>query len=345
MTTKVLPATRLVANRRLVLGMAMAAGILALALVRPNLAVEALRFAAWNLVQTSPMIAIGVMISAAVTASGSMGLIAAAFAGRPLRMILLAALIGALTPVCGMSVLPLVAGLLAAGVPLAPIMAFWLSSPVTDPGMLAITAATLGWPFALAKTAAAFVIGIVGGFAVKGLVGLGCLADPIKAREHLAADRGLHGGCSAPVSIRWRFWQDQDRVSVFRRTALSNGRLIVTWLSVAFVAEFLMQRYLPAQLVAEFVGADSAWAVPLAAIVGGPIYLDGYAALPLVRGLIDAGMRPDAALSFLIAGGITSAWAAIPVFALVRLPVFITYLALAILSAMLAGWIAGLLLT
>jgi uncharacterized membrane protein YraQ (UPF0718 family) len=119
----------------------------------------------------------------------------------------------------------------------------------------------------------------------------------------------------------------------------------VTWLSVAFVAEFLMQRYLPAQLVAEFVGADSAWAVPLAAIVGGPIYLDGYAALPLVRGLIDAGMRPDAALSFLIAGGITSAWAAIPVFALVRLPVFITYLALAILSAMLAGWIAGLLLT
>jgi uncharacterized protein involved in cysteine biosynthesis len=52
-------------------------------------------------------------------------------------------------------------------------------------------------------------------------------------------------------------------------------------------------------------------------------------------------MRPDAAMTFLVAGGITSAWAAIPVFALVRLPVFAAYLALAVISSMLAGWASG----
>ena len=76
-----------------------------------------------------------------------------------------------------------------------------------------------------------------------------------------------------------------------------------------------------------------------------PIYLDGYAALPLIRGLIDSGMRPDAAMAFLIAGGITSAWAAIPVFALVRFPVFVVYLAMAISGSMLAGWGFGFFLS
>ena len=119
---------------------------------------------------------------------------------------------------------------------------------------------------------------------------------------------------------------------------------MIVWLTIAFIAEFFFKLYIPDGLIASIVGRNSAWAVPLAAIIGAPIYLDGYAALPLIRGLIDAGMRPDAAMAFLVAGGITSAWAAIPVFALVRLPVFAAYLVLAVISSMLAGWASGLFL-
>lgn len=79
-------------------------------------------------------------------------------------------------------------------------------------------------------------------------------------------------------------------------------------------------------------------AIPMAALLGAPIYLDGYAALPLIRGLIEGGMGGGAAMTLLVAGGIISAWAAIPVFALVRLPVFGLYILLAVLSAMVAGW-------
>ena len=77
----------------------------------------------------------------------------------------------------------------------------------------------------------------------------------------------------------------------------------------------------------------------LAAIVGAPLYLDGYAALPLVRGLMERGMAEGAAMAFLIAGGITSAWTALPVFALVRLPVFLAYIVMAVVGSMLAGWL------
>ena len=95
---------------------------------------------------------------------------------------------------------------------------------------------------------------------------------------------------------------------------------------------------LPADLLAAYVGGDSAWGIPIAALAGAPIYLDGYAALPLVRGLLESGMGAGSAMTFLIAGGIISAWAVLPVLALVRMPAFVLYVTLAVVSSMLVGW-------
>ena len=75
-----------------------------------------------------------------------------------MRAVVTASLIGAVTPVCGLGMLPLIATLLRRGLPLAPIMAFWISSPVTDPSMLVITASIISVPFAVAKTVSAFAV-------------------------------------------------------------------------------------------------------------------------------------------------------------------------------------------
>lgn len=317
----------------------------ALATGRLDLIGAALLFAFASLLEILPVLLLGVVLTAGIAASGSTALIAAAFEGRQARMILLASLAGALTPVCGASVLPLVAGLLAARVPLAPIMAFWLSSPVTDPGMLAVTAATLGWPFALAKTGAAFGVGLLGGGVTLLITRSGRLQAPARGGGAVArmAERAC-GACAADGSVAWRFWREPARRRLFGRTAWDSARLILVWLSLAFLAEFFLQRHLPAEAVAGLVGGDSPWAVPVATLVGAPIYLDGYAALPLVRGLIEAGMGQGAAMAFLVSGGVISAWAAIPVFALVRTPVFLCYVGLALAGALLAGWGSGLLL-
>ena len=304
----------------------------------PYTAVDAARFALHNLLLMLPIMLFAGGLTAAITASGATALIAAVFQGRELHMIFWAAFVGALTPVCGVSVLPLVAGLLAAGVPLAPIMAFWLSSPITDPAMLTITVATLGLPFAIGKTAAAFLIGIFGGISILIMVRSGYLQSPTKSSASLQHISNRSCDSSDCATINWRFWQERGRRQIFRDVVTNTLRLMLIWLSVAFVAEYFLKLYLPDTFLLPYVGRDSVWAVPLAATIGTPIYLDGYAALPLIRGLIDSGMRPDAAMAFIVAGGITSAWAAIPVFALVRLPVFAIYLALAVSGSMLAGW-------
>ena len=303
----------------------------------PGQMADAIMFAIENLILTSPLIAFGVILVAGVTASGSMALIASAFEGRDFRMIVSASIIGALTPVCGVSVLPLVAALLAARVPLAPVMAFWLSSPITGPGMLAITVATLGTEFAVGKTALAVAIGLFGGGITYLLVGrLTWFNEPVKEGPLIAAAQA-GCGCGGSSDVRWDFWCDAERRRAFATTAYATGKLMFIWLSAAFIAEYFLRAWLPADMIGRFVGTDSAWAVPIASVIGAPIYLDGYASLPLVRGLIDAGMSNAAAMAFLIAGGITSAWAAIPVYALVRPPVFALYLVLAVVSALLSG--------
>jgi hypothetical protein len=98
-----------------------------------------------------------------------------------------------------------------------------------------------------------------------------------------------------------------------------------------------MVAWLPAETIAAWLGRDSLWAIPLAVGVGVPAYLNGYAAVPVVAGLLQTGMAPGAALAFMTAGGVTSIPAAVAVWALVRRTVFGWYLLLALLGSILAG--------
>lgn len=274
-----------------------------------------------------------------MTATGSIGLLVAAFDTRERLAIVMVSLIGAVLPVCGITLLPLVAGLLGAGMALAPVMAFLLSSAVTDPSMFAVTVATLGLPFAIGKTVAAFGIGLLGGGVTWALVRIGLFDRPLRQSSMLKSLVPESAFCGpGEAEVRWQFWQDPERMAVFRDTCWSMAKLVVLFLGAAFVVEYFLRLYLPEDFLSGFVGRDNALSIPIAAIVGAPLYLDGYAALPLVRGLMDRGMAEGAAMAFLIAGGITSAWTAIPVFALVRLPVFLAYIVMAVVGSILSGW-------
>ena len=300
-------------------------------------------FAVSNLWSIAPIMLAGLLVTAVLTATGSIAILVGTFNSRELSAIVMVSLIGSVLPVCGITLLPLVARLLAAGAPLAPVMAFLLSSAVIDPQMFAITAATLGLPFAIGKTVAALGIGVLGGIATWAMVRLGQFHHPMRQSSML---RSLvpQSACGGSTEVQWRFWQDPRRLTAFRDTCWSVGKLVVLFLGAAFVAEYFLKLYLPDDALTDFLGQDSLLAIPIASIIGAPLYLDGYAALPLVRGLIDHGMGQGAAMAFLIAGGITSAWTAIPVFALVRLPVFLAYVVMAVVGSTFSGLIYALII-
>lgn len=285
-----------------------------------------------------PFFALAIAVAAGAKATGADSLVASAFSGNPLRATIIAALVGAISPFCSCGVIPLIAALLGAGVPLAPVMAFWIASPIMDPEMFVLTAAGIGFDFAVAKTFAAVAMGLFAGFAVLTIQRFGGLRNPL--RETLSASRAT--GCStsdaAKPPVIWRFWRLPERRRVFTVEGTSIGVFLGKWLTLAFFLESLMIAYISSAWIVGYVGSDNPLAIPLAAVVGAPSYLNGYAAIPLISGLMDMGMTPGAAMAFVTAGAVSSIPAAIAVWALVKKPVFALYLLLGVSGAMLTAW-------
>lgn len=313
----------------------LAALVLALLLFAPKQGLTSIEFTLQNLLQVAPFLILSIGIAAYADATDADGLIARAFTGSPALMVLIAAIAGGLSPFCSCGVIPLIAALLAMGVPLSAVMAFWLASPVMDPSMFVLTTGVLGFEFAIAKTMAAVSLGIFGGFVVHFLSKMGGLAEPLRYNLNNGGCGGSNVRATKPVF--WAFWREDARVKKFMREALKAALFLAKWLTLAFLLESLMLAWLPADLVSQTLGGTGLATVGIATLVGVPAYLNGYAALPLVGGLIDQGMAPGAGLAFLVAGGVTSLPAAIAVWALVKPRVFSIYIGLALVGSFSAG--------
>lgn len=315
--------------------LAIAAILAVLAVVDSAQVPRTVVFVAGAVLNILPFFLVSIGLAAYASATGADNLIGKAFQGRTTVAILGGAAMGALSPFCSCGVIPIIAALLAMGVPLAPVLAFCIASPLMDPAMFALTAGVLGFEFAVAKTVVAIIMGLVAGFGTMALVGAGYLTNPM--RESVG-----NGGCGGakvrePKAVVWRFWEEPARIEKARDNLLQNGFFLGKMLLLAYVLESLMVRYIPAGLIATYLGGDGPGAILIATLAGIPAYLNGAAALPLVGELMRQGMSPGAAMAFLAGGSVTSIPAAMAIWAIMRPPVFAAYVAFALVGAVIAG--------
>jgi uncharacterized protein len=357
--------------------------------------------AAWRIL---PVFLLAVFLGVMVRALRLDSAIRGAFDVRVGLSIMLATAVGAFSPFCSCTVVPIVAGLLIAGVPLAPVMSFWIASPTMDPEVFALSVGFLGWPLAVARLVATLLLSLGAGYltlvltrsdllrgkvlrqsAVEeyreeetqetdascdvggrqeirqpALVGAGGSTEaPQTGREEAACGcSGCYDGprkvrrtlpktgraidekwwTSALESLRWLSW-----AKVGRNMAKQSWKL-GRWLLLALVVEAVIVLYVPQGAIAGMLGEDNAFAVPLAALVGVPLYLNELGALPIVSGLLEQGMQPGAAIAFLIAGGVTSVPAMAAVWSIVRPRVFALYVGIGVFGATLLGFLTDLVL-
>ena len=292
-----------------------------------------LAFVLEALVGTGVYILLAVGIIAWLKATGAEGMIAQVFQGREFSMIVLASFAGGLAPFCSCEVIPFIAALLAAGTPLSAVMAFWLSSPIIDPPMFLITTSALGLDFAVAKTVAAVGFGLLGGLGTMLLCRMGLFANSLRTSMP-ASCCGSNPFGEKPV---WIFWHVSERNVAFRDSALWNLMFLLKWMTLAYLLESLMIHFVPSSLVLSTLGGEGLRPVVMGALIGGPAYLNGYAAIPVVAGMMEQGMAAGAAMSFILAGSVTCIPAAIAVWALVKPNVFSAYIGFAIAGSLIAG--------
>lgn len=290
---------------------------------------NSLRFLAEALIGILPFLLFAILFMAYASASSLDNIIATSLKSKGKYSIVIAALIGGLSPFCSCGVIPLIAALLRMGVPLSTVMAFWLASPITDPAVFALTYSVIDLDFAVARTIAAVAIGIFGGTAIYILNKNGLFNDPLK--PEIAAKPTI-----TPLDDRkivWKFWQDEARRASFIAEFKTTLLFLLKWMSLAFLLESLMIAYVPNELIIHYVGGEGILPIATATLVGIPAYLNGFAALPLIKSMIDQGMSHGAALGFMLGGAVSSMPAAIAVFALVKKPVFAAYIILALIGA------------
>lgn len=301
-----------------------------------------------------------------------------AMRARPLAAIAVATVAGAVSPLCSCGVIPVIAGLLRAGTPLGPVMAFWIASPSMDPEIFVLSTAYLGLPLATARLVATTLASIAAGLAahfmekgglfgsdyLRGAAKRGPEPQPAPAAKFEPMAAPAHPGafaivqrqacaCSAPstaapvaatattATTATTSPQTHRVLSSIKSLALESLPEVAKLSGVmllAFFLEAIVIRFVPMSLVAPLLGEKSAFAVPLATLVGVPLYATNLAALGLVSGLVAKGMSGGAALAFLLGGAATTLPAMTAVWSLVKPKVFALYLGSIVASALAAGW-------
>jgi uncharacterized membrane protein YraQ (UPF0718 family) len=290
-------------------------------------------FVSKNVWSILPFFLLSVGISAWVTVSGFADRIKAVFTRREIIAIAGAAIVGATIPLCSCGVIPLIAALLASGVPLGPVMAFWVSSPLMDPSMFVLTAGVLGMDYAVARLVTAVLMGAGAGYLISFLTSRRLLNNQLhglslKQSACCGSDEAPDEGVSH--STFWsNFWPQAWTVTLF----------LGKWLLIAFILESLIVHYVDSKWISSVLGSNQFFSIPLATAIGIPVYTSGVGAIPIVKGLLSNGMSHGAALAFLVAGPVTTIPAMTAVFALVKRQTFAIYLCVGIGGSLIAGYL------
>ena len=148
-----------------------------------------------------PYMLITIPIAVAVNMSGASKYISSAMKAKPLTAIFLAMAIGAFSPLCSCGVIPVVWSLLVGGVPLAPVMVFWLASPSMDPELFFLSASMIGWNLAVWRLLATMFLSLGAGFIIHLMVKREWLGKNIVRDQPLQSDFSLSGIYKAPLNL------------------------------------------------------------------------------------------------------------------------------------------------
>lgn len=281
---------------------------------------------------------IGIGIASAIKTFKLDSLLSKAFDGKKGLAIPIATAAGSFSPLCSCGVIPAIAALLASGVPLAPIMAFWVTSPLMNPETFVLTFGVLGKGLAIARLLTTVSIGIAAGYLTLYLSNKGFLENQVlkdfgSSAKQVAASRAeLEKKLSLGQLVVVRLIQFFIN---FKDMAIFVGKYIL----IAFFLEAIIVRYVPMDWIGNALGNSNPLGPVVAALIGVPAYTSSISSIPVIRGLMELGMDKGTALAFMIAGAATSIPAMVAVFSIVKRKTFIIYVSTSMIGAIIAGYI------
>ena len=204
----------------------------------------------------------------------------------PILNNLLAALVGIVTPFCSCSAVPLFIGFVEAGVPLGATFSFLISSPMVNEIALVMLWGLFGWKIALIYIVSGITIATVAGYV------MGRLKLEKWVEEYVYA---FKAGQAAELTTTF-----SARLNFAKVYMLDILKKVWPYILVGVGLGALMHGYAPNDLLAKYAGPGNPLAVPMAVLVGVPLYSNAAGTIPIVSVLIEKGMSMGTALAFMM---------------------------------------------
>jgi uncharacterized membrane protein YraQ (UPF0718 family) len=200
----------------------------------------------------------------------------------------LAVTLGAVTPFCSCSSVPLFIGFLEAGVPVGATMAFLIASPMINEVAVVLLLGILGWKFTVLYIAAGLVVGIAGGALIDGL-GLQRWVEEYVWKVRVGESADLRVGRA--LSARLRYARDQVQEIV--------GRIWI-FVLVGIAIGAVLHGFVPQDFFARYAGASNPFAVPIAVLAGVPMYANASGVIPVAEALLGKGVPVGTVLALMM---------------------------------------------
>jgi uncharacterized protein len=251
---------------------------------------------------------------------------------RAITGYLLAAGLGALTPFCSCSSIPLFIGLAAAGVPLGVAFTFLLTSPMINQIAVVMLFGWFGWHVPVTYVLVGMTIAVAAGLTLSRLP-LERWIEPFVFSTPVAV-LDLEGGEPSLA----------QRMSAARQEVTGLLGKIWVYVLVGIALGALIHGWLPEGLLAQWAGPDDHWALPVATIAGLPLYANVASVVPLVHALSAKGVALGTLMAFMTSVVALSLPSLVMLRRLFRLPLLALFTAVVASGAMAVGLLFNLLL-
>jgi len=203
---------------------------------------------------------------------------------------ILAALLGIVTPFCSCSAVPLFLGFVEAGIPLGVTFSFLVASPMINEVALVMLWGLFGWKISLLYIGSGLIISIIAGIVI----------GKLKV-EHLLESfvlQNIKQNYSTATVIKQSF---KERIIFAKEYTLDIVKRIWVYVIIGIGLGAWIHGYVPTEFLAKVAGKGNVFAVPIATLLGIPLYSNAAGVIPLVSALTEKGLQLGTALAFMMA--------------------------------------------
>lgn len=245
------------------------------------------------------------------------------------------AVFGAVTPFCSCSSIPMFLGFTSVGIPTGVTLSFLITSPLLNEVAIVLLGSLLGWRFMIVYIISGLAAGMLGGLFFD-TIGAEKHLQPLAQQMHKSGGPNPTGSSGTGLTLKERhlFAKHEAKTILFK---------IWKWVLIGVGAGAALHGYVPSSWISAHLGGGAWWSVPMAVLMGIPLYSNAAGMIPVIESLFAKGLPAGTALALML----STVGASFPEFILLKQVLkmkLLVYLFCWFLAAFtIIGWITNLL--